>query len=241
MAGSRSLTSMTREAVIFIIGLVAIAGILYWLARANSKDRQRMAEILGLTVLPKGEQERGKDYTLGQFHQTLAMHGEMHGHPAGVWLRSVRRFTKHNSKNMSLQTVLAFDLEGDCTTAFRIEPALTGKLQSWFGGDQPAIPSGDPAFDRLFRFTSQDGNAAIRILNPEMRELLLAFRKAVVGEMSDTALERFSGDLTMGTFAVEGNRATYTVPGTPSEKIARHFEMAGGFLAEFAGRVRKQA
>lgn len=239
MAREGSLGNMPKETVIFLLGLVAIAGVVYWLARANAKDRHRMAEILGLVVVPKGEQERGKDYTLGNFHQSLAMHGEMHGRPAGVWVRSVRRFTRHNSRNMSLQTVLAFDLKGESPTSFRIEPALTGKLQSWFGGDQPAIPSGDLEFDRLFRFTSQDGAAAIRILTPEIRERLLAFRKAVAGEMPDSDLARFSGDLMMGTFAIEGKRATYTVAGTPSEKIARHFAIAGPFLAEFADRVMK--
>ncbi|NJM37435.1 MAG: hypothetical protein HC845_05980 [Akkermansiaceae bacterium] len=232
---------MSKEAFIFILGLMVFAAALYWLAQANTKDRQTMAEILGMVVVQKGEEERGKDYVLGNFRQSLAMQGEMHGRPAGVWVRSVRRFTKHNSKNMSLQTVLAFDLKGESQTAFRIEPALTGKLQSWFGGDQPVISSGDPEFDRLFRFTSQDSSAAIQILNPEMRNQLLAFRKAVVGDMPNSDLGRFSGDLMMGIFAVEGNRATYTVAGTPSEKIARHFAMAGPFLAEFAERLQKQA
>lgn len=61
------------EPVIAIIGLLVIAGAVYGLAQANVKDRQRMAEILGLAVLPKGAQETGKDDTLGHFHQTLAM------------------------------------------------------------------------------------------------------------------------------------------------------------------------
>lgn len=225
------------EPVIAIIGLLVIAGAVYGLAQANFKDRQRMAEILGLAVLPKGAQETGEDDTLGHFHQTLAMCGEMHGHPACVWVRSVRRLTQSNAKNTSLQTVLAFDLKGANARAFRIEPAMTGKLQSWFGGDQPALPSGDAEFDRLFRFTSQDANAAKKILTPEMRRLLLAFRQGVVGDMPDSSLGRFSGDLLMGTFAIEGSRATYTVSGTPSEKIAKHFEMAARFLAEFARRV----
>ena len=225
------------EPVIVIIGLLVIAGVVYGLAQANVKDRQRMAEILGLAVLPKGAQETGEDDTLGHFHQTLAMCGEMHGHPACVWVRSVRRLTQSNAKNTSLQTVLAFDLKGANAKAFRIEPAMTGKLQSWFRGDQPALPSGDAEFDRLFRFTSQDANAAERILTPEMRRLLLAFRQGVVGDMPDSSLGRFSGDLLMGTFAIEGSRATYTVSGTPSEKIAKHFEMAARFLAEFARRV----
>lgn len=229
----------TMETVIFILGLIAIAGAVYWLGQSNAKDRQQMAEILGLVVVPKGEQERGNDYTLGYFHQTLLMRGELHGHPAGVWLRSVRRFTKHNSKNMSLQTVLAFELQRECKISFRIEPALTGQLQSWFGGDQPSIPSGDPEFDKGFRFTSQDANAAMQMLTPEIRGLLLAFRKGVVGELPDSALGRFSGDLMMGTFAVEGTRATYSVAGTPSEKIAKHFEMAGSFLDEFVRRVQE--
>jgi hypothetical protein len=229
------------EAVLAILGLLAIAGGVYWLAGMTAKDRQRMAEILRLQLLKNGPQETGQDHILGHLHQTLAMQGEMCGYPAGVWLRSVRRFTKLNSKNQSLQTVLAFDLKRDCGVAFRIEPALTGKMQSLFGGDQSAVPSGDAEFDKLFRFTSEEADIAGRLLTDDMKKVLLAFRKSVVGEMPDSALGQFSGDLLMGTFAVEGTRATYTVSGTPSEKIARHFEIAAQFLAEFARRVQEAA
>ena len=124
---------------------------------------------MGPAVLQKGAQETGDDDTLGHFHQTLAMCGEMHGHPASVWVRSLRRLTECNAKNTSLQTVLAFVLKGAHAKAFLIEPAMTGKLQSWFRGDQPALPSGNAGFDRLFRFTSQDATAAERILRPKMR------------------------------------------------------------------------
>ncbi len=228
---------MTMEGVIAILGLLAVVGVLYWLARLTAKDRQQMAEILGLQVLKNGAQESGQDHILGHFHQTLTMQGEMCGYPAGVWIRSVRRLTKHNSKNESLQTVLALGLGKDCGTAFRIEPALSGKLQSWFGGDQPAVPSGDHEFDKLYRFTSPDPDAARRYLTEDMKKVLIAFRKNVVGDMPDSAIGQFSGDLLMGTFAIEGVRATYTVPGTPSEKIARHFQTAAQFLAEFARRA----
>ncbi len=227
------------EPVIALLGLIAIAGAVYWLAQANKKDRQRMADILGLAVLEKGAQESGKNSTMGHFHQTLAMCGEMHGHAAGVWVRSVRRLSSRHSRSGSMQSVLAFDLKVPSAVAFRIEPAMTGKLQSWFGGDQPVLPSGDAEFDKFFRFTSQDAGVATKILTPETRALLLAFRQGVVGKMPDSALGRFSGDLLMGTFAVEGARATYAVSGTPSEKIARHFEMAARFLAEFSQRVRE--
>jgi hypothetical protein len=226
------------EALFALLGLIAIGGVLYWLAQTNAKDRQRMGEILGLTVIEKGPEERGEDYVMGHFHQTAFLRGELLGHAASVWLRSVRRLTRSNSKNQSLFTVLAFDLPRPSAVQFRIEPALTGALQSFFGGDQPAIPTGDDSFDKLFRFTATDAAAAGLILTPAMRQLLLAFRKGVVGDMPETALGRFSGDLLFGTFALEPSRVTYTVSGTPSEKIARHFEMAAQFLAEFAKHVQ---
>ena len=40
---------------------------------------------------------------MGHFHQCAFLRGELHGFPAGVWLRSVRRTTRRNSNNQSRQ------------------------------------------------------------------------------------------------------------------------------------------
>lgn len=221
-----------------LLTLLAIAGVIYWLGRANAQDRRKMGAILGLEVIEKGPSERGEDHIMGHFHQSPFLRGELHGYPASVWLRSVRRTTRHNSNNQSIFTVLCFDLPQPSHVLFRIEPALAGKLQSHFGGDQPACPTGDAEFDTLYRFTSTDAEAGRDFLTPDMRRLLLAFRQKVTGDMPAHAIGRFAGDLLLGTFSLEKHRVTYAVSGTPSEKIARHFQLAAGFLAEFGSHLR---
>lgn len=221
-----------------LLSMLAIAGILYWLGKANAQDRRKMGAILGLEVIEKSPSERGEDPIMGHFHQSAFLRGELHGYPASVWQRSVRRTTRRNSNNQSLFTVLCFDLPAPSEVLFRIEPALAGKLQSHFGGDQPARATGDAEFDKLFRFTSTDPEAGRVFLTPEMRRLLLDFRKKVTGEMPEHALGRFAGDLLLGTFSLERHRMTYAVSGTPSEKIARHFQVAAGILTEFGNPLR---
>ncbi len=184
-------------------------------------------------MIPKGEIESGPDAVMGTYSQRVVLAGELHGFPALVLSRTVRR----NPRNRSHFTVLALELPAPAPFRLRLEPALTGKLQAAFGGDLPPVATGDAEFDRLHRVSADEAAAVPRVLDEPMRAALTAFRSGSAPGMPDNALGRFSTDLMAGTFAVEGRRVSCMLNGTPMPSQAGRLQAAARLLAELAQRL----
>ncbi|MFQ3662241.1 MAG: hypothetical protein SNJ69_07585 [Chloroflexaceae bacterium] len=221
------------EALIFIIGTAAVAGGWYWLWRSNNQAQQQMASAMGFEIVARGAEERRPDPVLGRQYQRLIMTGSIEGRRAEVWSRIV--YSAGGKRAPA--TVLALPLAVSGEMRLRIQPARLGRMLAVFGGDQPYTPTGDVAFDRVFRVTSTDAETPARLLTPELRSELLAFQQQITRDMPDSAAGRVAGEFLMGTFELEPGRVHYAVPGTASETIAEHLKLVAPLLVTFATHV----
>ncbi len=225
------------EVLFVLLMLLVLGGVVVWLYRANAADLQKLEEQLGLAVIPKGETESGPDPVMGTYWQQAVLAGELHGFPAVVMRRNVRRTSRYNNKNSSLFTVLALELPAPTPFRLRVEPALTGQWQAFFGGDLPAVTTGDVSFDQSHRVATDDAEAALRLLDEPIRAMLMAFRGGSAPGMPDHFLGKLSADLMTGVFAVEGRRVSFTISGTPTARLGDRLQMAARLLAEMARRL----
>lgn len=225
----------TLMALLLLAGFVAA---IILLKRANDRDRARMAEALGLTLTNNGPAERGTDRVMGNYYQRAIMGGTFEGFPASVWSRTIYRVSRRSGKGRSHQTILSFHPEQPMPSTICIEPARTGTFTALFGSDQPEQPTGDAAFDRLFRVSGSEPAFCARLLSPEMRSRLLGLRETRTGNLPDHALGRLAGDLLMGAFVLECARAQYIMDGTPTGKAATHLVSAAPVLAALVRQVQ---
>ena len=222
-----------------LAAVAAMAAVLWWLARANARDRAALARRLGLREVAGGAAERMRAPFRGRATQRVILEGRLHGVPAQVWLRTVRRADGHRAPARSQFTVLSVEVPGS-TQRFRLSPARTGAVAAAIGADWPERPTGDAAFDRAFRLSSPAPEAAA-CFPPEVRARWLALREALgapLGPAADAdAAGRFATDLLTGTLVLDHGRLEYAAMGSVTPGLIEHLARAAPEVAALAQRL----
>lgn len=220
-----------------LIGLALFAAALVWLHRAKARDVDLCAAELGLRRVEGKVESRGRTPEGLAFHELLWLRGTLDGLPADVAERRVRLpiHDRYRRQRSSLFTVLSVSRPRASTRTFRLQPVgLMGGIENLMHEPPPAVPTGDAAFDAAYRLYAEDAGAAVLALTPELRQGILAVRASVAGPLPPSAASYFAAGLLLGTFEIGADRASYSVYGTPSRKIALHLKAVGPLLARLA-------
>jgi hypothetical protein len=227
------------EALVFVVGCVGLALVVRQLARANARDRQRMADALGLTVVRDGRQEAGRDPVRDAGHrwQQLLLDGALLGRAAEVWTRRWRYARGVGDSGGNNQVVLALVLTRESPVRLLVESRTLGGLHGALLGGWDEVATGDAAFDRTFRVTATDAALARAVLSAEVRTVLSAAWSSIAGGLPDTGAGRLSTALLAGTFEVEPHRVSHAVSGTPRPAVSAAFRQTAPVLARLAEAV----
>jgi hypothetical protein len=228
------------DILIVAVVLAAMAAVLWWLARTNARDRAALAGRLGLHEVARGPTEALNDPILGRSTQSVILEGRLHGLPARVWLRTVRRPEGDGTRSRVSFTVLSFEVPGT-SLRLRLSPARTGAIAAMFGDDWPGWLTGDPEFDQAYRLSTPAPEAAAAVFSPEVRQRWLALRAARSASFGDAAdagaLGRLAGDLLVGTLVLDRGRLEYVMPGTVTPGLVEHLARAAPEVAAIALRL----
>lgn len=214
------------------IGLLLFVAALVWLYQAKARDRARCASILGLTVIPRGEQRRGTTSEGCDFHESVVMAGTIESARVEVAERIVRFPIGARAKRNrgSYFTVLSF-LDAAPVASFRLQPVgLLGTLEEFLHDPPPTVLTGDAEFDAAFRLYAVDATAVLLVINSERRRALLALRATVAGFRPSSPAGKLASGLLVGTLECAGGRLSYAVFGTPNAVIGQHLAQAARVL-----------
>lgn len=225
-----------------IIGLIIIVAILVWLYRAQMKSFADCASILGMPQATTRSETKGTTAEGFYFHQSLLLKGSIEGMSAEVYIRNVRRSKVRNSRQSGSQfTVLALFPSHPPAAAFRLQPVgMMGVIETLQQGAPTALPTGDSDFDAAFHLYTSDARGALAALSPNLRRDLLAFRQTVAGVLTDSLASKMASAFLLGSIDVEPHLVRYSMPGSPSAKIAEHLKLVAPLLARlgnFPGRA----
>jgi hypothetical protein len=222
------------EILTFLLGTVGFLLGWRWLARKVASEREGLVRALGLAP-PSSERvetraERGFE------RQELIAAGEIAGRPVELWTRSWRPF-RQVGRSPSICTVLVLPLAaGAAAPEIRVEPRLRGAILDARHGPSEEAASGDPAFDSAFRVAAADPRAA-GLLDAELREGLLEWRRRFVGSVGSGALEKLADAAASGFLEVEPGRIGWIVPGSPGPALEPQLRAAFPLLEALARRV----
>ena len=117
---------------------------------------------------------------------------------------------------------------------------MMGVIETLQQGAPTALPTGDADFDAAFHLYTSDARGALAALSPNLRRDLLAFRQTVAGVLTDSLASKMASAFLLGSIDVEPHLVRYSMPGSPSAKIAEHLKLVAPLLARlgnFPGRA----
>lgn len=216
-----------------IIGLIIILAVLVWLYRAQKQSFTDCASILGMPQATTRSETNGTTSEGFYFHQSLLLKGSIEGVPAEVCIRNIRHSKfRTTGRHGSQFTVLALFPTRSLTPAYRLQPAgMMGVIESLQHRTPNAVPTGDSDFDAAYHLYTSDARSALAALTPTLRRDLLAFRQNVASMLTDSLASKLASAFLLGSIEVEPNLVRYSLPGSPSAKIAEHLKQVAPLLA----------
>ena len=222
----------------FVFGLVALGVALWFLVRLKRKDTADCAAVLGLPPAPAAT-TRGTTPEGFEFSETSVLSGTLLGRRAVL----LERFVRHPAisarrRKGSHFTVLELTLERPVRVPIRLQPTgVLGALEALVKADTADSVSTDPEFDAAYTVYAADASAVAVLLDPDLRQHILAFRSEAAGELPDSVPGRLSSGLVLGTFHVEGATARYVLFGSPTKATAQQLKAAAPLLLAIATRA----
>ncbi len=223
----------------FMAGAVVLVAVLVWLYRSKRSDVAACAAALGLAPVADMIERRGETPEGLAFHDLLRGKGTVAGCEAGLWERQVRRpadvrFRKARGSSL---TLLELTPPRPPSVVFRLQPAGTmGLVEHLMKGPPTVHATGDGTFDQAFRLFTEDAAGALALLTPAMRSDILAYRRAVAGDLPLSAAANLAAGSILGSFVVEADRVSCWIFGTPSGKIGGQLLQAAPLLVRLGGQ-----
>ena len=216
-----------------IIGLIIIGAVLIWLYRAQMKSFADCASILGMPQATTRSETNGTTPEGFYFHQSLLLKGSIEGVPAEVCIRNIRRSKVRTPRQSGSQfTVLALFPTHSAPTAFRLQPVgMLRAIETYQQGAPDVVPTGDPDFDAAYHLYTSDERGSLAVLTAGLRRDLLAFRQTVAGILTPSLASKLASPYLLGSIEVEPGLVRYSLPGSPSVKIAEHLKLVAPLLA----------
>jgi hypothetical protein len=219
----------------FVLGLIGCGVALWFLVRIKRRDTAHCREVLGLEVAPR-ETAKGTTPEGFAYAQRAVLRGTMLGRSAKLWERAVRhpRIAKLH-RTGSQMTVLEFTLDHPVRVPLRIQPTgLLEGLETFVSGPAADRVPVDPAFDAAYVVYTDRATEAMLVLTPALREKILALRATVARNLPASTAGKIASGLTLGTFVLEGNTASYATFGSATRATAEHVRQAAPLLLELA-------
>lgn len=222
----------TERLIIFVIGLVAIAAILFWLYRSNKGDLQALGKRLGLSAPNERIEERVQGR--GEGWQSKELEGTFNGQLLQIWRRRIRYNPLPRQENIKVYTMVVRPVAATISLPqIVIEPRLRGELLDVRFGDMPEVDLDDDEFRASFRVTATDSAAAARLCNDDVRAAILDLRRRWIGGRTGslTALADMSG---FGWIEIGAQKIAFLIPGTPMPSLAPKIAEAATVLGRIA-------
>lgn len=205
--------------LLFLVAVLAIAGVLWWLWQANRRDLEDLGRQIGLA--PVGEPVVERVAGRGPGNQTKLLAGEREGRPVEIWRRHVRARRQPASRAGRAHTVVVRPLGRTTGRApVLVEPRFRSALLDLRFGGPPEVDLGDEAFQAVFRVVSEDPGGAQVLVGPAVRAALMGLRSRWLGSHGAGGLGLLADAAALGWLEVESARVAYAIPGTPAPALA---------------------
>jgi hypothetical protein len=222
-------------ALAVLSGLAAVAGTWIWLARVADRDRQQLAQALGLTLdgAAADRRERGR----GDWLERCVMRGALDGLAVEIWLSTVR-VRRRGRAGSRHQTVVRAPLAAPSPQRLWLEPRVTARLADlWFGEPElPEVVLDDAELDTYFLARCADRAWARRVFDEGTRARLLAWRQSVVPARGGVA-DYLTDMAALGPLRIEADFVEVALRGTPQRGLEPAIRAAVALLRRLAERV----
>lgn len=224
-------------ALVVLLGFAAVAGGWVWLARAAARDRQQLAQSLGLTLDGGGAEQR--EQGRGVWQERREMRGTLDGLAIEIWSRTLR--TRRGGRaGRSQHTVVRAPLAAPSAQRLWLEPRVTARLADlWFGAPElPEVALDDAELDTYFLARCADPAWARRVFDAETRARLLAWRQSIVPARGGVA-EFLVDAAALGAVRIETSFVEVALRGTPQKGLEPAIRGAVALLQRLAERAVK--
>ena len=224
-----------------IIGIIIIVAVLIWLYRFQMKAFADCASILGMPQATTRSETNGTTAEGFYFHQSLLLKGSIEGVPAEVCIRNIRHSKfRTTGRHGSQFTVLALFPTRPSAAAFRLQPVgMMAVIETLQQGYPTAVPTGDSDFDAAFHLFTSDSRGALAALTPDLRRDLLLFRQTVASILTDSLASKMASAYLLGSIEIEPQLVRYSLPGSPTAKIAEHLKLVAPLLARLGNSASR--
>ncbi len=220
----------------FLVGMAALAAVLWWLHRLKQQDLADCAAILGLAPDDRVETAAGRTAEGFNYSQRRVLTGSIDGNEAGLSVRNLRSpVSPKLSRKINQFSVLTIRHRSPWAVPFRLQPAgFLGTIERLHRETVDAATTGDAAFDEAYQLYASDPAAALRVLTPDVRREVLAFREASAGKVPAATATAVGSALLLGTFEIGPESSSYYVYGSPTRKVAEHLALAAPLVARLS-------